>query len=36
MNWIPEIMAASQGYLNSPAAQELGQKLRVVTINGMK
>ena len=26
MNWIPHIMAAGQGDLNSPAAQELGHK----------
>ena len=26
MNWIPHIMAAGQGDLSSPAAQELGHK----------
>lgn len=34
MNWIPEIMAAGQGDLNSPAAQKLGRKLWLTSSQG--
>lgn len=34
MNWIPEILAAGQGDLNSPAAQELGRKLWLTSSQG--
>lgn len=34
MNWIPEIMAAGQGDLNSPDAQKLGRKLWLTSSQG--
>ena len=34
MNWIPEIMAAGQGELNSPDAQKLGRKLWLTSSQG--
>lgn len=34
MNWVPEILAAGQGDLNSPAAQALGRKLWLTSSQG--